>query len=468
MNTRLILPLALALAAALTAAPPLQSHRVSAAVAVGSSAAQDLEQLQGYLDPAPLGMDVRYAWTLPGGRGENVRIVDIEFNWNRKHNDLAAAAADPVILVRGSDPFPEFNVDHGTAVLGELFAADDGIGVTGIAHRAKLGVINPISDGGSPNVADAINRALAVLERGDVILLEQQSITGPRFNPATGRGLAPVEWDPGVYDAIRTATSRGIVVVEPSANGFENLDHKAYNGAFDRAERDSGAIMVGAGMPPEGVYGPGPDLQRTEESNWGSRVDLQGWGRFVATCGYGDADPDEGKNSRYTTIFGGTSSAAAMVAGAAALIQSIVKARGLAPLTPLRLRRLLVSTATPEGRTSQRVGPRPDLRAAIAALDSPEFAPVPLISRVSYKRSKGRLTVEGEGFVPDDSIIEIDGVAVARHKYPSDFIQPSGFTTRIQTKSNVSAKLPRGVTVSITVFTPSSGKRSAPFLFLNE
>src|SRR4051812_21504788 len=30
---------------------------------------------QGYLDPAPRGVDAKHAWTLPGGRGEGVRIA---------------------------------------------------------------------------------------------------------------------------------------------------------------------------------------------------------------------------------------------------------------------------------------------------------------------------------------------------------------------------------------------------------
>src|SRR6185503_12494605 len=81
------------------------------------------------------------------------------------------------------------NIDHGTAVLGELVATPNGIGVTGIAHQAKLGLINPLTDGNVFSVANAIRKAIVRMEAGDVIVLEQQSIAGARFNITNGRGL---------------------------------------------------------------------------------------------------------------------------------------------------------------------------------------------------------------------------------------------------------------------------------------
>src|SRR5262245_21901156 len=208
---------------------------VSLLVPVSSKAAtpledQSLEQLQGYLDPSPTGMDVRYAWTLEGGKGENVRIIDIEVNWNLNHTDLRAATSDLLVYEEGSDPQPDENINHGTAILGELVAADDGIGVTGIANRARLGLINPIRTAGTTDIARAVNRAADLLEPGDVILIEQQML-GPRFDVFTGRGTVPVEFNPAVFDAINNASLRGIVVVEAAANGFDNLDHRGYGGA---------------------------------------------------------------------------------------------------------------------------------------------------------------------------------------------------------------------------------------------
>lgn len=437
-------------------------------VAVADDVPQELEAFQGYLDPAPFGMDVRYAWTLPGGKGENVKIVDIELNWNLNHNDLVAAASDAFILVKGIDQLPDAvqnqaNINHGTAVLGELVAADDGIGVTGIAHRASLGLVNPLTNGTTPDVAGAIRRAASKLDPGDVMLIEL-SVAGPRFDLFGGRGLVPVEFEPAIFAAIKEATSNGIIVVESAANGFEDLDHSAYGGAFDRNNRDSGAIIVGAGKPEGGIYGSGPDRTRTDESNFGSRVDLQGWGRFVTTSGFGPLREEQGPNNLYTIDFGATSAAAAMVAGAAAVLQSIVKERGRAPLTPDEMRVLLVSTGSPQaGNLNQHIGPRPDLRAAIEGLDSAGADPA--ITGVKLKNAGAKLVVDGVGFTTGDSIIEIDGLAVAKLKYPAEFRLPNGQTTRLVTKGDISGLVPTGVEVAIVVFTPSSEKRSEPFRF---
>ena len=442
--------------------------RVSPMTALADdSGPKELEAFQGYLDPAPIGMDVRFAWTLEGGRGENVRIVDIEYDWNLQHSDLTAALSNLLVYVQGTDPLPQFNVDHGTAVLGELIAADDGVGVTGIANKSRVGLINPVTGGNTQDVAGAIRKAASVLTPGDVILLEQQSIQGPRFDAATGRGLVPIEFEPDVFNAIRDATSAGIVVVESAGNGFDDLDLSVYNGAFDRIRRDSGAILVGAGLPEGGVYGPGPDRTRTTESNFGSRVDVQGWGRFITTCGYGDLRHDQGPDHWYTIDFGATSGATAMVAGACAVLESIVIARGRTPLSPSALRTILVSTGSPQqGNSAEHIGPRPDLRAAIAALDAPA-ADNPVIEHARLK-SGTKLVLDGQHFLVGDAIMEIDGTPVTRIKYPEEFRLPNGQTTRIVSKSDVTGLMPRGQQVMITVFNPSTGKRSDPFPFTRQ
>jgi hypothetical protein len=152
-----------------------------------------------------------------------------------------------------------------------------------------------------------------------------------------------------------------------------------------------------------------------------------------------------------------------MVAGACAILQSIVKERGRPPLSPRDLRRLLVSTGTPQqGDVSQHIGPRPNLLAAIAALDAP-LGEGPIITNARMKG--GKLVVDGEDFRTNESVIEIDGTAVTKLKYPSNFRLGNGTTTRLMTKKDVTSLLPAGQQVLLTVFIPGSNQRSDPFPF---
>ncbi len=47
--------------------------------------------LQGYLAPAPGGVDAMYAWTHPGANGQAVSICEVEGGWTLIHEDLTAA-----------------------------------------------------------------------------------------------------------------------------------------------------------------------------------------------------------------------------------------------------------------------------------------------------------------------------------------------------------------------------------------
>jgi subtilisin family serine protease len=309
------------------------------------------ESYQGYLGPAPHGIDAPAAWRL-GLRGQGVWFADIEGNWNPGHEDLPG---DRIRHVGGTlIAHPAWRA-HGTAVLGEVVGRDNGRGVVGIAPDVERVFTSSIGDA---SVANAIDVAAQQLRPGDVLLIELQS-SGPRDR------WIPVEYWADVFDAIRAATSRGVVVIEAAGNGFEDLDRAIYRRAFDRTHRDSGAIMVGAGAPPRDGF---RDRERLDFSNYGTRVDVQGWGLRVATLDYGDLQACAGVDRHYTGEFGGTSSASPIVAGAAILLEGLARQRGRI-LTPLELRDLLRRTGTPQaGNTAQHIGPRPDLSRALQAL----------------------------------------------------------------------------------------------------
>ena len=99
---------------------------------------------------------------------------------------------------------------------------------------------------------------------------------------------------------------------------------------------------------------------------------MQGVGVGVVTAGYGNGpDPIGGSGDRaYTACFDGTSSASATVAAAVVALQSAAIAQGRPRLTPDQVRAILRQTgAAQQGRTDRPIGPRPQVAAAIAALD---------------------------------------------------------------------------------------------------
>jgi hypothetical protein len=360
------------------AEPPLINEMVPAAVEAPPTT-PNLTSRQMYLGPASSGIDARHAWTLRGGRGAGVRIIDIEGAWRFSHEDLTQNQGGVV----GGAPSTDLGWrNHGTAVIGVFGADGNGFGVTGICPEANVSAISIFGGMGSaPAIRNAVNR----LQAGDIILLELHR-AGPRNNfqnRLDQNGYIAIEWWPDDFDAILFATRRGILVVEAAGNGAQNLDDAIYNtpgpgfpagwtNPFNRANRDSGAILVGAGAPPPGTHSRshGPDRSRLDFSNHGSAVDVQGWGREVTTCGYGDLQGGGNEDFWYTDQFSGTSSASPIVVGTLGCLQGILRARGITPLTPARARKMLRATGSPQqdapGRpSSQRIGNRPDLRALL-------------------------------------------------------------------------------------------------------
>ncbi len=329
---------------------------------VAPPTAPDFTANQGYLREAASGHGSTVLWAWPGGRGQSLRVCDLEYSWNLDHVDL------PVITVigpPGTDPFN--NDNHGTASIGVLAAMDDGVGMTGMCHGAA-GYVVPTFRNNIWNVGSAITIALTTLQSGDILLLEQQ-VQGPNWPGGSSQvGLVPCDWILAWYNAVVTATGNGVTVIAAAANGSQNLDDPVYstgNGGHwpFLPANDSGAIIVGAGQPPAALAN---DRVRTGTSNYGSRVNLQSWSAQVASLGYGQLYNAKGPDAFYTASFSGTSSAAAIVAGAAAQLQSLHMAVRGGPLTPLQLREALQSTGSPQQGTatlpvSQNIGPRPNL-----------------------------------------------------------------------------------------------------------
>jgi len=310
---------------------------------------------QGYLQPAPQGIDALWAWG-EGITGSDIGLVDLELGWNLRHTEFSTKSPS-----LHSGEMVSTEVAHGTAVLAIVIGDDnttDGLGIAPMVDIASsTGSVRVVSHkrvrsrGGAAvpnNVAEAVIAVIPDMSAGDILLVEVER----------GRGL-PTETDPRDLEAFRHAFNSGIVVVEAGGNAGRDLDNYTRFGEDQHVlNRDlpdefeeSGTILVGAGnseMPHD----------RRANSNYGTRIDCYAWGDSVATTGFPPSNS-----------FTDTSAATAIIAGASILLQQAYIKKYGPPhrLSPKQMRLLLSSnTGTPQGGgRSGNIGNMPNLRAIL-------------------------------------------------------------------------------------------------------
>jgi serine protease len=322
--------------------------------------------LQDYLAPAPLGIDalcVREHW--PGAPashpGAGVTVADVEQGWKLNHEDLP-----PGIPYQGTNYQKSWA--HGTAVLGVICAVPNTKGVVGIAPGVQVKAVSHRLR----EPADAIVDAYLSLNAGDILLIEAHVTTPLTFDPSPGlippgpelRGDIPLPAEARAAEriAIKDAVATGVVVIEAAGNGGVNLDTVFDSDGTPAFDEDTGAIIVAA------AHGGVPHA-RMKASNVGSIVSCYALGEDVATCWFDEKDA----SVLYTTNFRNTSAAAAIIAGAAAAVQSFALERTGAVLDPSALRERLIKGGTPSALPGvDLIGVMPDLRQTLIAFcDSP-------------------------------------------------------------------------------------------------
>jgi hypothetical protein len=224
----------------------------------------------------------------------------------------------------------------------------------------------------APDGEDVTDVIVAALDRppGDVVLIEVQTRLPAPYEDLLG----PVEAHEPIFEAIAAATAAGVVVIEVGGNGTAGptgeggrapaLDMDAIEldtprgraRIFDRTYRDSGAIVVSASTAK-------PAPRRLKSAPHGRRVDLFAWGERVFA-----PHASGGRTTGYRNDFGGTSAAAAIVAGAALALQSLAETELGHPLDNRQLRRLLATGGTRPAKGERPIGVMPNLRAATQML----------------------------------------------------------------------------------------------------
>ena len=352
------------------------------------------------------GIGVDFVWSHLGVRGSSsLRITDCEYRFNQAHEDLSGL----VTLQSGVASMYDDYENHGTAVLGVIAAGDNGYGMSGGVQGCQVRFYpeRASMDGGDTQYRSAaIAAAVADSAPGDIVVLEMQA-----WGPLGGQSYGPAEYDSSVWQIVKTAVDAGVVIIAAAGNGNQDLDSTAWEEYRDRG--DSGAIIVGGGYS---------NRSRTSTSNYGRRVNLQGWGSGVATTGYGSLATYGGDaNQKYTASFNGTSSATAVVASAAALLQSVAIEKLGTRLAPAELRSLLIGSGNPQTSASTAlIGPLPDLTAAAPELLATKFsnsAAIVIPDAGQPAAEPSAISVSGVSGIVSSVRVRIDGLS---HTDPDD------------------------------------------------
>ena len=192
-------------------------------------------------------------------------MFDLEYSWNKNHEDLTDLKGANVMIANGTpvDPFSDTN--HGTAVIGELDANANSFGVTGLAYASPIHTINVDNVERGYDLGSAITQATSLGHAGDVILMEQQQVDA-------NNNFVPVEYYGEYYDAIKAATAKGLIVIEPAGNGARNLDDPAYGATFPFEPRTPERSSSGPGRPPIALI----RAVRPNTEPWGSATMADG------------------------------------------------------------------------------------------------------------------------------------------------------------------------------------------------
>ena len=333
----------------------LVSVSVIAPTLTAASAETELEPL-GVTDPAVTSgmawhldaIGARIAWR--SSLGAAVRVAVVDSGVDSTHPDLLGQVEDSVTCIGAAGSADECTPGgtdtdgHGTHVAGIIAArADDGIGVAGVAPRAKVLSVKALesrcddasctADGDAADLAAGVRWAIG--EHVDIVNL---SIT------------APYRLAPDLLDAIGEAWEAGAVVVLSAGSRVDQPTFFDVSSALlvTATDRSGGLASYAPRLPDDsiGVAAPGGLTTDTEY-----------------TC-HRDGEPvgivssvpvDTGDGSGYECR-GGTSMAAAQVSGGLALLMSMGFSRDEA------VDRLLETTVPGDGLALGSI----DLAAAVA------------------------------------------------------------------------------------------------------
>lgn len=228
-------------------------------------------------------IDADLAWSSSTGAGVNVAIIDTGIS--KTHPDLTIAGGVNYVVKKGSIDPTGYDDDngHGSHVAGIVAAADNDIGVIGVAPSASLYAVKVLNSRGSGYMSDVIDGIYWAVNNSMKVINMSLGCDCPSTS---------------LEDAVNAADAAGIVVVAAAGNSGTadgSGDTMIYPAKY------SAVIAVAATDSSD---------QRASWSSTGPGVDIAAPGVSIKSTW---------KGVGYNTI-SGTSMASPHVAGAAALL----------------------------------------------------------------------------------------------------------------------------------------------------
>lgn len=301
--------------------------------------------------------DIRSRLANETSTGERAVVAVIDTGIDIHHPEFERRMVDPLSWVCPEGvPVPcsgfEYVDDHnghGTHVAGTVAAADDGVGVTGVAPDATIMPIR-VGDDEGDIVGDLAAATRYATARGaDVITISIGFIAGS--GPLVSNPVVPL--DDGWAEAVQEAADAGILVTLAAGN-----DGAPYCGQGEFWQ--DAALCVAA-------YG--TETDPAAYSDWGHEIDISAPGGGLLTCEGGIwstvpldlAEVDSCTETPGYAVFAGTSMATPHAAGVGAMLADL----GVSGETA---RQRIIDTARDAGSPTlvgSITGPRLDAAAAI-------------------------------------------------------------------------------------------------------
>nr|AIA18627.1 Subtilase family [uncultured bacterium] len=165
-------------------------------------------------------------------------------------------------------------------------------------------------------------------------------------------------------------------------------------------------------------------------------------------------------NGAYNQL-SGTSMASPHVTGIVALLLS-----NEPQLTAAQVKQRIIATAEPTDALVSKVAASGRVNAYNALTNRIAPTTSPRIVQNGVTFSKTTLTIDGFGFANGSAVIEVGGKALDGTAYDSSYATGNGTLTRLTNvmgKKPLKKKFPIGQPVTVTIFNPTTGERSANF-----